>query len=78
MKADQIIENCHLVRSEGGQHIEAVVHWVFVGVFVVDAVSMAHPRRVWWDAVPLVELAQRSGLVGRGDYIIRSPKLRHA
>jgi len=72
MKADQIVEHCHLVRSKGGQHVVAVMHWVFVGVFVVDSVSMAHPRRVWWDAVPLVELSQRSGLVGRGDYIIIS------
>jgi len=78
MEADQIVEHCHLVRSKGGQHVVAVMHWVFVGVFVVDSVSMAPLGAVWWDAVPLLKLAQRSGLVGRGDYIIKSPKLRHA
>ena len=40
MEADQIVEHCHLVSSKGGQHVVAVMHWVFVGVFVVDGVSL--------------------------------------
>ena len=73
MEADQIVEHCHLVSSEGGQHVVAVVHCAFV----VDAVSMAPPDEVWWDAVPPFQVAQRSGLVGRGDYITEtSTRLR--
>jgi len=28
MEADQIVEHCHLVSSEGGQHVVAVMHGV--------------------------------------------------
>ena len=73
MEADQIVEHCHLVSGEGGQHVVAVVHCAFV----VDAVSMAPPDEVWCDAVPPFQVAQRSGLVGRGDYITEtSTRLR--
>ena len=39
---------------------------------LVDSVSMAPLGAVWWDAVPVQKVAQRSGLVGRGGSMIGS------
>jgi len=44
MKADQIIEHCHLVRSKGGQHVVAVMHGVVDAVMILDGLPLSGGR----------------------------------